>query len=694
VDLQIDRRTFLKTTLMGFTGLTLSCTIGPWPPNGESSGLTIWINISEDNQVTITVVKSEMGQGVTTALPMIIAEELEANWENVRFELRSEVPPYILTLSPTTTWSYSVNSLYLPLRRIGAAAKEMLIKACAQRWEVHPKTLRAENSHVSHSTLGSISYGELTEEASKLPIPLNPQLKDPSEFTIIGQPFARLDASDHVEGRTVYGTDVVIPDMLYAAVRHSPVFGGNVSNFDLLTGNVDDEISIFLIPGGVAAVAESHWRAEKVLRSLDVEFNLPEEMKNRDSAEISDILARDLKKPGMLLHNKGFPEVALQQATQKVDATYDVPFLAHAAMEPMTCTAKVTEDRCEIWIPTQDSLNAQLKAAQITGLKESAIDVYPTNLGGGFGRKIETDCVEEAVTLSQSAGRPVKVIWSRTEDMQHDFYRPVFRAELSGGIGADGLISSWISKSAGPLVASFAYIVALPGLAYAPYDIPNMRISYSPSDTGVPVGFWRSVSFSQNIFFIESFIDELAYMAEANPFNFRIEHLKNSPRKLAVLETVAQMSNWGQPKASGAAHGLALSDEFGSIVAQVAEVSVENGTVIVHKVYCAIDCGTVVNPDIVKAQLEGGIIFGLTAALYGEITLKSGRVQQTNFNDYPLVMLKNAPAVQISIINSEKHPRGIGEVGVPPIAPAVTNAIFAATGHRIRILPISRYEFT
>jgi isoquinoline 1-oxidoreductase beta subunit len=694
--LTMTRRTFLKTTALGLTGLTLGCIPDPWTPDAESSDVTIWINISEDNQITIIVAKAEMGQGLSTALPMIVAEELEADWQKIKVELKGEMGEYSIGFMGVTGGSTSIATLFEPMREVGAAAKEMLITACANRWEVDQTSLVAEKGYVKHPASGqSISYGELAKEAAELPVPENPTLKDPSEFTIIGQSLPRLDSPDHIEGKSVFGIDADVSGMLYAAVKQSPVFGGEVSNFTSLSVDGTGAEDIVEIPGGVAVIAKSYWEAEKVLQSLEIEFSTPEGMEELSSEDISAQLTQDLTTPGAQARLVGDPESAMETAEIKVDATYEVPYLAHCTMEPMTCTAKVTSESCEIWVPTQSAQMAQGAARTATGLDRSSITVNTTCLGGGFGRKVGTDYVTQAAIAAQKAGKPVKVIWSREEDVRHDTYRPVFKAELKGGIDESNKIISWIGKSAGSPIMAWGEIdfMAVMGFSDIPYDTPNMSAHYVKSDLDIPIGWWRSVGASQNSFFVESFVDELASAAGVDPLAFRKDHLTGRSR--TVLDKVAEMANWGTATVSGAAQGVAFGVHSGSITAQVAEVSVgSGGEVTVHKVYCAIDCGDVVNPDIVKAQMEGAVIFGLTAALHGEITIENGRVQQSNFHDYPILTLKDAPPVETEIIISGSKRAGVGESGVPPIAPAVTNAIFAATGQRIRRLPISRYEFS
>ncbi|MCK5187837.1 MAG: xanthine dehydrogenase family protein molybdopterin-binding subunit, partial [Deltaproteobacteria bacterium] len=422
-------------------------------------------------QITIIVAKAEMGQGISTALPMIVAEELEADWQKIKVELKGEMGVYSIGFMGVTGGSTSIATLFEPMREVGAAAKEMLITACANKWQVDQESLVAEKGYVKHPTSGqSISYGELAKEASELPVPENPTLKDPSEFTIIGQSLPRLDSPDHIEGKSVFGIDADVPGMLYAAVKQSPVFGGEVSNFTSLTIEGTGAEDIVEIPGGVAVIAKSYWEAEKVLQSLEIEFDNPKGMEELSSENISGQLTQDLTKPGAQASLIGNPESAMEMASIKIDATYEVPFLAHGTMEPMTCTAKVTSESCEIWVPTQAAQMAQSAARTATGLDRSSITVNTTCLGGGFGRKVGTDYVTQAALAAQKVGKPVKVIWSREEDVRHDYYRPVFKAELKGGIDESNKIISWIGKSAGPPIMAWGAIdfMAIAGFSSIP----------------------------------------------------------------------------------------------------------------------------------------------------------------------------------------------------------------------------------
>ena len=700
MELQLSRRTFIKTTVAGLAGLTLGIRLpagkahAAAPDSAADGQVTIWLNISEDNRITVLVPKAEMGQGVGTALPMILAEELEADWQTIASERVGETGPYSISGMPITAGSTSISGLYQPFREIGAAAKEMLLTACANRLSVARESLTAKNSTVTHPLLGSLTYGQLAADAARLPVPKSPVLKDPNDFTIIGQPLARLDTPANIEGRSMYGIDVVVPGMLYAAVRQSPVFGGKVMNFYALSlaGTDAADGTIVKIPGGIAVVAKSWWQAKRAVQSLDIKFSIPLKMRNLNSDGISAQYTRDLTARGTTQKRRGLPWVAMSGAAVKAEAVYEAPYCAHASMEPLCCTASVTARSCEIWVPTQGATLVQAAAKAATGLKASAITVHATCLGGAFGRKATSDYVTHAVLASKAVGKPVKVIWSREEDMQHDFYRPFFKAKMAGGISADGQVVSWIAKNAGdPLfkILNRDFSSAI-GFSDFLYDIPNVSIrSVSKSDFGIPIGAWRSPGSNQNRFFTESFMDELAYAAGADPFAFRKAHLQKSPRGLAVMDEVEKMSNWGSPSVAGASQGVAYHEAHGSVIAMVVELSVQSAAVIFHKIYCAADCGTVVNPDILKAQIEGGVIFALSAALYGVITIESGRVQQSNFNDFRLMPLRDAPEVQTSIIPSTLKPGGVGELSVPPTAPAVTNAIYAATGQRIRTLPVN-----
>ncbi len=709
---RMTRRTFIKQTSLGFTGLTLGAVVdfgcsgiekpqvedrpaGSEDRSRESFRVSQWLNISEDNQISIVVIKGEMGQGTSTALAMIVAEELGADWKSIEVDLQPELDPYLFPGWHATYSRLSIYDGYPIMRRVGAAAKEMLIAACANQWNVSPDSLTAENGKVFHPKRGSLSYGELARAASALEVPQNPTLKDPAHFQIIGKSFDRLNARAIVDGKPIYGIDVDVPDMVCAAVRQSPVFGGKVSNLDSLSVSETGAESLVAIPNGVAVVAKSWWQAQRVLDSLKIEFDNPPEMEALSTPEISAEIAKGLSPAEKRAELEGDPKSAMEHAVTRVtDSRYEVPFLSQSPMEPMTCTAHVTDEHCEVWAPTQYPEGILYAAMEITGLPAAAIKINTTNLGGGFGRKAEVDFAQQAITVAKSVRKPVKVIWSREEDTRHSFYRPPAQASLSAGLDDGGKIVSWIADVVGPYVFEGGGWNNW-GFVNLPYVLPNREIRFDHTDHGVPVGWMRGVGYSKNTFFVESFIDELADAAQIDPLAFRLNHIEAGSPNLAVLTRAAEMADWGNPRTPGAAHGIAMMNHEGTFVAEVAEVSVESsGKVVIHRVYAAVDCGTVINPDIVKAQIEGGIVFGISTGLYGEISIANGAVEQSNFHDYPMLRLRDAPEVETSIIASTQPPSGVGEYSVPQIVPAITNAIYSLTGERVRQLPINKHGFS
>ncbi len=720
--MKIKRRTFIKTTLVGFSGLTLGCGSSSKEetdagadaggmdggPNTDPSGqLGIWLNVSEDGKVTVLVVKAEMGQAVSTSIPMVIAEELDAAWEDVGFELVAELPDNAYTPAPfgipMTSGSTSIHDNFEMLREIGAAAREMLVAAAAARWDVGPDSLVTSDGVVTHASHGSLSYGEVAHEASLLTVPEEPTLKDSSKFKIIGKSMARLDTPDMVEGKTIFAQDVVVSDMLYATIRHSPVIGGELSNLAELEEQVETAgaLGVAKVPNGVAIMASGFWEAENAANKLSIEFDTTDEMNNLSSESISEGLSSSLDQPGDLVLLKGDVVAAEGSVVTTHLARYEVPLLAHATMEPMVCTAHVSDGGCELWIPTQTPLYAVRKVAAALDIPESSVTVNATFIGGGFGRRGEADYAIQAALASQAVGRPVKIMWNRAEDIRNDYFRPAFAAELEAGLDADGNLVTWVAKNTGPSVLRDNYPGKIDPLSIDAfnklfYEIPNQRISHVVYEYGVRVGFWRSVGHSQNCFFVECFMDELANEAGVDPMEFRKTLVKDNPRYLAVLEEAERISNWGSPETVGAHHGVAIVEGAGSVTAQVAEVSVDvtSSKVTVHKVYAVIDCGDVVNPDTIEAQIQGGVVFGLTAALHGEITISDGRVEQSNFHDYPTLNLKDSPPVEVSILISGEPRGGVGELGVSPVAPAVANAVFKATNERIRKLPLRNHVFT
>lgn len=702
----INRRDFLKTTAAGGTALVIGFY---WPAPGElaaaegtaaSFAPNAWLRIDTAGLVTVIVDRSEMGQGVMTSLPMLLAEELEADWSKVRIESAPAEPVYANRIFEiqATGGSTSIRAAFDFLREAGAAAREMLITAAAETWGVEKSTCRAEKGEVIHTPTGRrLGYGALVERASKLPVPKDVPLKSPKDWRILGKPTRRLDTPDKIAGRAVFGIDVRVPGMLFASVARCPVFGGKVASFDATKAKAVKGVRhVVEISSGVAVAAENTWAAMEGRRALQIKWDEGPNAE-QSSAAITRRFEERAKEPGVVVRKEGDAAAALASAHQKIEAVYEVPFLAHATMEPMNATADVRKDACEVWVPTQNQTGVKHLAGQLSGLAENAVRVHTTYLGGGFGRRFELDFVREPLEVSKAVGAPVQVLWTREDDIEHDVYRPATYNRLVAALDADGWPVAWTHRIVGPSIsARFDPEVAkkgmdptsIEGAFNVPYAIPNIFVDYGMVDTGIPVGYWRSVGSSQNAYITECFFDEVARAGGKDPYELRRRLLKDKPRHRAALELAAEKAGWGTPLPAGHGRGIAVHESFGSYVAQCAEVSVGKDGVRVHRVVCAVDCGMVVNPDTVKAQMESGIIFGLTAALHGAITIAKGRVEQNNFYDYEMVRMNEAPAIEVYIVPSEERPGGVGEPGTPPIAPAVVNALFAATGKPVRRLPI------
>ena len=706
----VDRRSFLKTGVAGAAGLVIGFYLpGRYEalaaePAGtaEPTALNAWMRIGTDDTVTIIIDKSEMGQGIQTALCMIAAEELECDWKKIRTEFAPAAKEYF---NPAfgmqgTGGSSSVRSSWDPMRKAGAAARDMLVQAAAQKWGVEKTACRAENGVVLHqATKRKLTYGSLAEAASKLPVPDGVPLKDPKQFHVIGKSTKRLDTPDKVNGRAQFGIDVRRAGMLYAVVARCPVFGGKVASFDATKAKAVPGVkNVLQISSGIAVVADSTWTAMQGRRALDVKWDEGANA-NVSSESISKLFAERAAQPGVEARKEGDAAAALAGAATKIEAVYEVPFLAHATMEPQNCTADVRAGRCDVWAPTQFQTMAQGTAAKICGLKPEAVFIHTTFLGGGFGRKAGTDFVIEAVETSKALGAPVKVTWSREDDTQHDYYRPASYAKMAGALDADGWPVAWTTTVACPSIMNLWFPgsiknnldpTSVEGVENLPYSIPNILVDYQLTETGIPVGFWRSVGNSQNGFFSESFMDELADAGKKDPYELRRRLLGKAPRHLGVLELAAQKAGWDKPLPAGRFRGIAVLFAFESYCAQVVEISADRSarTLKVHRVVCAVDVGRVVNPTNIAAQSESAVVYGLAAALHGAITISRGRVEQTNFNNYPVLRLDEMPEIETHIVPSEAKPTGAGELSVPPVVPALCGAIFAATGKRIRRLPI------
>ncbi|MCH8812775.1 MAG: xanthine dehydrogenase family protein molybdopterin-binding subunit [Gemmatimonadetes bacterium] len=719
---RVSRRTFVKIAGVAGVGLTLGVTYkvmsGPKPPFTDAVfAPNAFLRIDTDGSITVVVGKSEMGQGVSTALPMLLAEELEVPLERVAFEFAPAHPAYRTPPlgMQLTGGSTSVMSSWEPLRRAGATARLMLREAAARRWGVSADQVRMADGAAIHPDGATLSYGQLAVEAAEVPVPESVPLKDPSEFRTIGTSPARLDIPLKTTGQAVFGVDAGPSDARVAVIARSPVFGGVLRSFDpapaLAIDGVDEVVEV---AAGVAVVANGYWAAKKGRDALRIEWD-EGEGSTLDDAEITRRFRAAVQAGGKAARDDGDVDVAMADAGISVSSTYSLPYLAHATMEPMNCTAVVEDGRCTVWAPTQfqDAPGfmgggSRQAAAKAAGLDEDDVEVHTTFLGGGFGRRAELDFVREAAELASKLDGPVKVIWSREDDVQHDHYRPASYHELSAALDEAGrpiawrhdmalqsIMENWIPGWLPKFVASWAGF--LPGgvdptsveaAENHPYLIPNVRVSWADVPLPVPIGFWRSVGNSHNGFVVESFVDELAHAAGQDPYQYRRALLMDHPRHQAVLDAVAEVSGWNTVPPEGRARGIAVVNSFGSYVAEVAEVSVKAGKLRVHKVWCAIDCGVVVNPAIVRAQMESAIIYGLTAALYGKINIQGGRAVQSNFHDYPMLRMNEAPEVEVVLVPSGDPPGGVGEPGLPPAAPAVTNALFALTGQRVRDLPI------
>jgi isoquinoline 1-oxidoreductase subunit beta len=709
---KICRRDFLKTGLVMGGGLVLGFAFHPLEPSqGMASAQpsapfvpNAFIRITDDDIVTIICNKSEMGQGVYTSLPMLVAEELECDWSRVRVEPAPVHPAYNHTqwgVIQGTGGSTSIRSEWERFRKAGAAAREMLIAAAAATWQTDRSNCRAENGMVVHSDGRKLSFGRLAAKAGEQPVPKDVPLKDPSAFKIVGKRVHRLDTPDKASGKAVFGLDVAVPGMLTAVIARSPVFGGKAAGFrDEKTRTVPGVRDVIQVPTGVAVIADGFFAAKKGRDYLEIDWDEGEGAKLSTPGQ-RESYRKMAATPGKTARKDGRADKVMRGARKKLDAEYEVPYLAHAMMEPLNCLVDYRGDSCEIWTGTQSQTSDRNAAASVLGLKPEQVVLHTTLLGSGFGRRAnpQSDFVREAAYVAKAVKQPVKVVWTREDDTRGGFYRPMWYDRISASLDAKGRISAWKHTIVGQSILGgtpFAAMIkdgidetSVEGASTMPYEIPNVTVDLHSPELPVPVQWWRSVGHSHTAFVVESFIDELAHEAKKDPYEFRRGMLTRHPRNRGVLDLAAEKAGWGKKLPEGRFQGIAQHESFGSFVAQVAEVSVDkDGKVRVHRVVCAVDCGRVVNPDTIEAQMEGGIIFGLSAALYGAITLKNGRPEQSNFHNYKLVRLDEAPAMEVHIVPSREALGGIGEPGVPPIAPAVANAVFAATGKRIRSLPI------
>lgn len=685
--------------------------------------LTTWLRIDPDNTVTVIVPHSEMGQGVHTALPMMAADEMDADWSKVKVEqapatdlfangvlvkgfiesMGVSIPGFLQGIASSATMKVAeIMNMQITggsssvrftgevgMRSAGAAAKEMLVKAAAARLGVAENELSTSLSYVHHEASGrSLSYGELATDAAQFEPSSEPTLKTPEQFTIMGKSIPRVDIPAKVDGSAQYGIDAQPQGLLYAAIKISPVFGNKLLsvNSEAVSGR-RGVVKVVELEDAVAVVADNYWRAKQALAALDIQFETSES----DSVSTESIFAQyDEALKGEVNEDVelGDTPAALSSAAKVFEASYRVPYLAHAAMEPMNCTVHFHDGKCDVWTGTQDNLGIRGQVASVAEMDENDVTLHSCYLGGGFGRRLPntTDTIVQATKIAQHFDVPVKTLWSREDDMQQDYYRPAVTSQFRAGFDAQNNLIAWQNYYIGKNEPAEA--------AHTPYDIPNQSIAYADSPTHIRFGAWRSVAHSQHTFFMESFVDELAHQSGQNPYQFRLSMLASKPRHAAVLRAAAEKALWNQNLPEGHAQGIALQESFGSIVAQVAEVSIDRtGQVQVHRVTCAVDCGRSVNPDTVISQAESGIIFGLTAAIYGEITIKDGKVEQSNFTDYEMIRLKDSPQIDVVTVESGAAVGGLGEPATPPIAAAVANALYILTGQRVRELPLKNYRF-
>ena len=714
---KLERRDFLKISVAASGGLLIGFQfprISALASAPSSSALgtstnsfmpNAFVRIGTDERVTVIVNHSEMGQGVYTSLPMLLADELDADWTKVGFEPAPVDPKYNHPAfgMQMTGGSSSVYSGLQQFREAGAAARAMLIAAAAQQWSVPASDCRTESGAVLHGSR-KLSYGQLAGTAAKLTPPEHVQLKDPKDFKLIGKPIKRLDTPEKLNGGAVFGIDVKLPGMVTAVIARPPIFGAKMKSFDdARARSMPGVKKIVAIPAGVAVIADTFWQAKTAREALRVEWD-EGAMQNFNTSEMMHQFRERAKAPGTSVRKDG--DVATASVAKKIEAVYEVPYLSHLMMEPLNCTVDLRADSCEVWTGSQFQTIDRANAAKVAGLPPEKVQLHTTFLGGGFGRRAnpQSDFVVEAVYVAKAAGVPVKVIWTREDDMQGGWYRPAFLHAIEGGVDANGNAVSWRSRLVGQsIMAGTPFAAAMmKGKAYdpasvegvddLPYEIPNLTVESHQAEIGVPVQWLRSVGHSHTAFATECFVDELAGLAQKDPYQFRRALLQKHPRHLGVLDLAAQKAGWGKPLPKGMGRGIAVHFAFESYSAHVAEVSVEDGNVRVHRMVCAIDCGQYVNPGIIAAQTEGGAIFGASAALFQELTFDKGRLQQTNFNSFPVMRMNECPSIETHIVDNHEKSGGIGEPGVPCAAPAIANAVFAATGKRIRKLPIRMSE--
>ena len=735
---RLDRRQFLVTTALTAGALVLKCSVHPSEATAAAGGeaasviaLNAWLKIGTDDSVTIMVSQAEMGQGIRTTLPAVLAEELGADWSRVRLEDAPTDPAY---RNPRLNWQFTGNSESTPsffelMRQMGASAREMLITAAAQKWKVDPATCRTETGKVVHgNSRRSARFGDLVQAAANVSPSAKPFLKNEKDRSLLGKSLPRVENPSKLDGSAIFGIDFTLPGLAHAAVRQCPVFGGDVASFDRSSiAGFPGIIDVVRIPNGIAVVGETYWQAKSALDALSLTFT------EGPAAAVSTSTLRDDYRRAMdgnewlLVHADGnpdalhhdYPNVPLAKDTIPAGATsvardtyptiysqeYESQFLAHATMEPMNCTARVAGNGIDVWGPTQGQEITRLTLASVFKLPKENIQVSRTLLGGGFGRRLVADFALQAALISKAVARPVKVVWSREEDMQHDIYRPATLHRITAGINEYGKLGAIAHRLVSPSILQYVFAPAvtdtydpscLEGLLESHYDVPNIRVDFKLLHVRVPTSVLRTTGFGPNIFALESFIDELASNKGIDPYHYRRDLLAKSPRSLAVLDLAAKKSNWETPAPKGNYRGIAYAEAFGTHIAHVVELSVSKDRLVkIHRIICVADPGTPLDPDISTNSLEGGIAWGLSCAFKSEITFDRGRTVQSNYHDYPIIRMPEMPPVEVHLINSEARPLGgVGEVGPVTLLPAIANAIFAATETRFRSLPLSKHGFS
>lgn len=734
---EVSRRVFLQMFGLSAAGLVLAVHFGELPAWAEEPaappGLPLtpnaYLRIGHDGKITFIAPRADMGQGIHTSTAQLVAEELDVDPADFKIEHAPPNDPVygIPSGVQLTGGSSSIAGLWLPMRQVGAITRSMLVAAAAKEWNVNPATLRTEKGVVYHDAgKRQAAYGGLVDAVAKMNLPkadVPPRyfflfdgntpptevrhgfkLKDPKDFKVIGKSIPRIEAPEKVKGAPLYAIDVHLPNMLVATIKASPVFGGKLKSVnDAKAMKIKGVQKVVKLENAVAAVADHFWAAKQGLQALEISWDEGPHA-HVSNADVVRDLVKAAESEGLVIRNEGDAAEGLKGAAKRIEATYELPFLAHATMEPMNCTVHVRPDHCEVWIGTQTPSITQIVAAKVTGLKPEQVTVHNHWLGGGFGRRLEMDVLVQTILIAKNFDRPVKLVWTREEDIQHDLYRPYYYDKVSGGVDKNGKIVAWTHRLVGSsVVARYAPGLiledkidpdAMDGIRQYPYDLQNVKVDYVAKEPpGVPTGFWRGVSVGHNAFVQESFIDELAHAAGKDPVEFRRQHLSKDKRAKTVLERVAKEAGWGKPMPAGKGRGIAVSRVWGSYLGMVAEVSVSKaGDVRVERVLCAVDCGTAINPGHVKSQIEGGIIFGLAPVLLDAITIQNGRVEQSNFHDYRMIRMSDTPDIEVFVIDSGEAPSGIGETGTAMVVPAVTNAIFAATGKRLRKIPVKPEE--